>query len=97
MNRVAYQVIKKPLVTEKGTRLTAEANQIVFEVAPDANRAEIKKAIENLFKVKVNKVRTMMVRGKIKSFRMSKGKRPNWKKAYVTLKQGEKIELFQGV
>lgn len=97
MNPVAYQVIKKPLVTEKGTRLTAELNQYVFEVALQANRSEIKKAIEHLFKVKVNSVRTMIVRGKMKSFRMSKGKRPNWKKAYVALKQGEKIELFQGV
>jgi len=97
MNQPPYQIIKKPLVTEKGTKLTAEANQYVFEVSPHANRTEIKKAIENVFKVKVEKVRTMIVRGKVKSFRMNRGRRPNWKKAYVTLKEGEKIELFQGV
>ncbi len=97
MKKNLYRIIKRPLVTEKGTRLTAEANQYPFEVDLSANRTEIKEEIENLFKVKVEKVRTMIVRGKTKTFRMSRGKRPNWKKAYVTLKEGEKIELFQGV
>ncbi|MEK7790881.1 MAG: 50S ribosomal protein L23 [Deltaproteobacteria bacterium] len=97
MKKNSYQIIKRPLVTEKGTRLTAEANQYPFEVDQRANRTEIKEAIENLFKVKVEKVRTMIVRGKTKTFRLSSGKRPNWKKAYVTLKQGEKIELLQVV
>lgn len=97
MKKNSYRIIKRPLVTEKGTRLTAEANQYAFEVDPCANRTEIKEAIGNLFKVKVEKVRTMIVRGKTKTFRGSRGKRPNWKKAYVTLKEGEKIELFQGV
>ena len=97
MNPLFYQVIKKPLVTEKSTALTASQNQYAFKVDIEANRTEIKKAIEALFKVKVSKVRTLIVRGKTKTFRLSSGKRPNWKKAYVTLSEGHKIELIPGV
>lgn len=92
-----YQMIKRPLVTEKVSGLTASTNQYAFEVAMSANRTEIKKAVEALFKVKVDHVRTMIIRGKMKSFRQFSGKRPNWKKAYVTLAQGQKIELHPGV
>jgi large subunit ribosomal protein L23 len=63
----------------------------------DANKKEIKQAIENLFGVTVLGVNTLMVRGKVKGFRMRKGKRPDWKKAFVTLKEGDKIEFFEGV
>ena len=98
MTQYDYQrIIIRPIVTEKGTKLTAEGNQYAFEVAVDANRTEIKKAIETLFKVEVRKVRTLIVRGKTKMFRQHRGKRPNWKKAYVSLDAGQKIELFQGV
>ena|SRR3989338_6295734 len=97
MNPKYFHVVKKPLVTEKATQLTAEFNQYVFEVDVAANRHEIRKAIEDLYKVKVEKVRTLIVRGKIKNFRQHAGKRPNWKKAYVTLKEGNKIELHPGV
>lgn len=95
--KTKWDVIKKPLVTEKGTGLTASLNQYVFEVAKEANRVEIKNAVEALFKVEVENVRTLIVRGKTKAFRRSIGQRPNWKKAYVTLKQGQKIEIVQGV
>ncbi|MBI4041128.1 MAG: 50S ribosomal protein L23 [Deltaproteobacteria bacterium] len=92
-----YSIVKRPLVTEKNTKLMAEQNQYAFEVSSQAGRPQIKKAIEKLFKVKVEKVRTIQVRGKTKTFRWKTFKMSNWKKAYVTLKAGEKIELFQGV
>ncbi len=95
--KTKWDIIKKPLVTEKGTGLTQALNQYVFEVAKEANRTEIKDAVETLFKVKVENVRTLIVRGKTKMYRRTVGKRPNWKKAYVTLKEGNKIELVQGV
>ncbi len=89
-------IIKSPVITEKGTRLK-EKGQYVFEVDPDSNKLEIKKAIETLFKVKVMKVRTMHVLGKVKRYRFREGKRPNWKKAIATLKSGDHIEFFEGV
>ena len=95
--KTKWDVIKKPLVTEKGTGLTATLNQYVFEVAKEANRLEVKNAVEALFKVEVKNVRTLMVRGKTKTYRRTIGQRPNWKKAYVTLAQGNKIEIIQGV
>lgn len=97
VNPTYHHIIKKPLVTEKVSGLTASANQYGFMVHKDATRTEVKNAVESLFKVKVKRVRTMIVRGKIKSFRQFSGKRPNWKKAYVTLGEGQKIELFPGV
>ncbi len=97
MNLELYKIIKRPLVTEKVTGLTAQSNQYAFEVCREANRSEIKKAVETLFKVKVKEVRTLIVRGKVKSFKQHSGKRPNWKKAYVELAQGSKIELHPGV
>ena len=95
--KTKWEVIKKPLITEKGTSLTSALNRYVFEVATEANRTEIKDAVEVLFKVKVKDVRTLIVHGKTKMYRRTIGKRPNWKKAYVTLKEGHKIELVQGV
>lgn len=90
------EVIKRPLLlTEKGTRLREGENQYLFEVALKANKVEIKKAVETLFSVKVSDVNTLIVRGKTK--RMGRGtvQRRNWKKAIVTLKDGETIE-FEG-
>ncbi|HBQ20824.1 MAG TPA: 50S ribosomal protein L23 [Holosporales bacterium] len=92
-----FQIIQKPLITEKGTGLTANLNTYVFRVEKSANRHDIKYAIEKLFKVKVEKVRTMIVRGKTKTVRRSVSRESNWKKAYVTLAQGNKIEIIQGV
>jgi large subunit ribosomal protein L23 len=90
------EVIKRPLLlTEKGTRLRESENQYFFEVALKANKVEIRKAIETLFSVKVDAVNTLIVRGKTKRMGRGTGQRKNWKKAMVTLKDGETIE-FEG-
>lgn len=87
------QVIKKLLVTEKGTRLKEAANQYLFEVDRNANKMEIREAVEKQFKVKVESVRTMTRQGKAKRLRtMSYGKTPTWKRAVVTLAAGNSIE-----
>jgi large subunit ribosomal protein L23 len=89
-----HQIIKKPLVTEK-TSLQKEAAQIVaFEVSRDANKIEIRQAIEKAFDVKVKNVNTALVAGKIKRVGRQFGKRSNWKKAYVTLEEGSNIDFF---
>ncbi|RKZ20011.1 50S ribosomal protein L23 [bacterium] len=90
------EVIIRPVITEKATRLK-ELNQYVFEVHPDANKHEIKKAVEELFKVKVKKVRTINVKGKPARRGRIEGRRKSWKKAIVTLKEGDVINLFEGV
>jgi large subunit ribosomal protein L23 len=92
-----YQVILKPLLSEKGTRLKEEGNQYLFRVAKTANKVEIKRAIEQLFKVSVLEVRTAHVRGKVKRLGRFEGRQPDWKKAVATLKPGESIELYEGV
>jgi large subunit ribosomal protein L23 len=97
MSANLFEVIKKPLVTEKNTILMSEQNQYGFQVDIEAKKPQIKKAVEKIFKVKVKKIRTLIIRGKTKAYRQSLGKRPNWKKAYVTLAEGQKIELFEGV
>lgn len=97
MNPKFYKIVNKPLITEKVSTLTANHNQYGFSVSIDATRVEIKQAVESLFKVKVEAVRTMIVRGKVKTFRQYSGRQPNWKKAYVTLAEGSKIELHPGV
>ncbi|OGT99580.1 MAG: 50S ribosomal protein L23 [Geobacteraceae bacterium GWB2_52_12] len=90
-----YSVIKKPHVTEK-TTLGSEANNTVSIVVDKAaNKIEIKQAIENLFKVKVDSVRTVTVAGKVKRSGKTLGKRSNWKKAYVTLQEGQSIDFFE--
>ena len=89
-------IIKRPVaLTEKATRLK-EANKVIFEVALSANKLEIKLAVETLFNVKVADVNTLVMRGKIKRMGRGLAKRPNYKKAVVTLKEGDKIELFEG-
>ncbi|OGW14978.1 MAG: 50S ribosomal protein L23 [Nitrospinae bacterium RIFCSPLOWO2_12_FULL_45_22] len=92
-----YSIIKKPIITEKSTLLKEAQNKVLFQVATHANKKEIKQAIEKLFGVTVLGVNTLKVRGKVKGLRMRKGKRPDWKKAFVTLKEGDKIEFFEGV
>ena len=91
-----YDIIKRPIITEKSSILREKFNQVVFEVDLKANKREIKEAVEKLFNVKVKKVRTMIVRGKRRRLGFYEGKRPNWKKAIVTLAPGSKIDFFEG-
>lgn len=91
-----YDVIKRPLLTEKSTNLKA-SNQYCFEVNPRATKQDVKKAVEKLFRVKVNDVRTMQYIGKKKRVGRSVGRNNHWKKAVVTLKEGSTIEMFEGV
>ena len=91
-----HDVIKAPLVSEKGTLLTESANQVLFKVRPDANKIEVKFAVETLFKVKVTQVRMARYLGKMRRIGKNMGRRPDWKKAYVTLKDGDKIDFFGG-
>ena len=110
MSKPAHHIIKRPLITEKGTRLRETGGRIpgsvtvdevqpkvFFEVASDANKIEIKQAIEALFNVKVADVHTQVVRGKEKRIGRFIGRRNNWKKAIVTLHKGNKIDFFEGV
>jgi large subunit ribosomal protein L23 len=92
-----YQVIKKPLFTEKGAFLKESENKVLVEVDQDANKQEIKQAIEEIFKVKVEKISTVTLKGKIKRFGRYSGKRPDRKKAIITLKKGEKLDFIEGV
>ncbi len=94
---IDYALIKSPLITEKGTLVSEKTNQVVFKVSPDATKGAIRDAVEQLFKVTVVKVRTINLMGKKRRTRRSAGKRPDWKKAYVTLKEGDRIEIFEGV
>ncbi len=95
--RGLYTIIKRPLFTEKGSLLKEIENKILVEVKPDANKIEIKKAIEEIFKVKVEKVSTIHIKGKWKRYGRSLGKRPDRKKAVITLKKGEKLDFIEGV
>ena len=108
--RSPQTVIKRPLLTEKSARLRetggaasaaaegeAYAQKVVFEVARDANKIDIRRAVEQLFMVNVTEVRTLVVRGKVKRVGRFSGQRPSWKKAFVTLKPGDNIEFFEGV
>ena len=95
--RREYAIIAAPLITEKGTFVNETGNQVVFEVRPDANKLEIKRAVEQLFKVKVLKVRTTNILGKKRRVGKSIGRRPNWKKAYVTLGENQRIDFFEQV
>lgn len=90
------QVLLEPRVTEKSARLADTQRQFVFRVARDAAKPEIKQAVESLFQVEVESVRVANVRGKRKVFRRAPGKRPDWKKAYVSLKEGFDID-FSGL
>ena len=90
-----YDVIKKPLITEKTTTEKDARNIIAFVVHRDANKIEIKQSVEKLFKVEVTAVKTAMVAGKMKRVGKQVGKRGNWKKAYVTLKEGSSVDFFE--
>jgi large subunit ribosomal protein L23 len=91
-----YAVIKKPLFTEKGGSLKESQNKVLVEVSRDANKIDIKKSIEEIFKVKVDKVSTISVSGKWKRYGRSVGKRSDRKKAIITLKKGEKLDFIEG-
>lgn len=89
-----YEVIRRPLITEKTTALKESQATLCFEVHRDATKPEIKKAVEALFNVKVGEVRVANVHGKVKRQGRYSGKRPDWKKAFVVLKKGEKMVEF---
>jgi large subunit ribosomal protein L23 len=97
MSRDVYSVITAPLITEKVTLVSDTGNQVVFRVRPRANKLAIKNAVETLFKVKVEKVRTIQYLGKERRVGKNRGRRPDWKKAYVTLAEGSRIDFFEGV
>ena len=87
-------VLVRPIITEKATILTERNNQVVFEVAPKANKHQIRDAVEAIYGVEVKKLATMIIPGKLKRRGTSIGKRSNWKKAVVTLKEGQNIDFF---
>ena len=90
------KILRHPHLTEKTVRQKEELNQVTFLVEPNANKVEIRKTIEKMFKVSVLNVRTLKIRGKVKRMGRFVGRRPDWKKAVITLKQGDRIEYFEG-
>lgn len=94
--RSAHEILRKPRITEKGSLLAEKSPVVVFEVLRDANKNEIKYAVQSSFGVEVKAVRTVIVRGKIKRRGQNIGKRSNWKKAFVTLGEGQTIDFFGG-
>jgi len=95
--KTIYDVIKRPLFTEKGMDLKERENKLLIEVNPEANKHEIKKAVEEIFKIKVIKIATINERGKLKRFGKSVGRTSERKKAVITLKKGEKLDFIEGV
>ncbi len=96
MSRQARDIIIRPLMTEKSMRQKEELNTVTFRVRPDANKVEIRAAVEAVFNVKVAAVRTASFEGKMKRMGKHQGRRSDWKKAIVTLQPGHKIELVEG-
>ena len=92
----ATDIVQGPIVTEKGTLVNELGNQVVFRVHSHANKVEIRQAVESLFSVKVLKVRTHRQMGKVRRVGRNQGRRPDWKKAYVTLAEGSQIDFFEG-
>lgn len=92
-----YEVLKRPIVTEKTNALRDGHNQFTFEVAKEANKIEVRRAVESIFGVRVVDVQTAIVRGKMRRTKRGYGKKPNWKRAIVTLHWEDQIELFEGV
>jgi len=91
-----YEVLHRPIITEKNSMLSAQS-KYTFEVSQDANKPQIKEAVEKAFKVKVTSVNVICVPGKMRRAGRRRGMTPEWKKAVVTLEPGQKIELFEGV
>ena len=92
-----YQVIKRPLLTEKSDHLREAVNQYCFEVAVEASKRDVKEAVESLFGVNVTKVRLQNRMGKVKRMGRNSGRRSSWKKAFVSLAADDHIELFEGI
>lgn len=93
---IDYDIIRRPIITEKTNIQKDEHNQVTFEVDPRANRIEVRRAVEKIFNVRVESISTMHVKGKVKRRGRIMGKRRDWKKAIVTLMPGERIEFFEG-
>ena len=91
-----FQILKKPLVTEKSTQLLADGNWVCFRVDSSANKIQVKQAVEKIFNVTVLRVNTMVVSGKNRRFGQNVGRTKPWKKAMLRLKEGDKIDLFEG-
>ena len=96
MSTAVHSIIKRPIITEKTNHLREEHGRYVFEVALGANKIEIRHAVESIFNVGVTDISTLVLRGKKKNFRRGFGKKPNWKKAVVTLRAGDTIDIFEG-
>ena len=96
MSRSAREILIRPLMTEKSMRQKEEQNTVAFRVRPDANKVEIRTAVESVFNVKVTAVRTASYEGKLKRMGRFQGRRSDWKKAVVTLAAGHKIDLVEG-
>src|SRR3954464_12397124 len=94
MAKSAYQIIRKPVITEKGLGVKEAEGTLVFQVAPGATKTEIKQAVQSIFKVKVDSVRTAIFTGKERRRGKFTGYRPDWKKAYVRLRAGEKMPEY---
>lgn len=90
-----HDILLRPIITEKTTRLMDDENTYVFQVGDAANKVQVKRAIEALYGVQVASVRTLRMRGKVKRFGRHYGKRSNWKKAYITLAEGHALDLFE--
>ena len=91
------QVIVRPVVTERSTALADAVGKYTFIVSPDSNKIEIKHAVQTLFEVKVKSVRTAVFRGKVRRMGRSSGQKPGYKKAIVTLAEGERIDVYEGI
>jgi large subunit ribosomal protein L23 len=91
-----HQTLRHPVLTEKSTTLRESLNKVCFAVHPSANKIDVKTAVERMLNVKVVDVNMLRVRGKIKRLGRFAGRKPNWKKAIVTLKTGEKLDIFEG-
>ncbi len=92
-DKALHEILVRPLLTERGTGIQEKYNQYLFEAAPDATKTDIKRAVETMFKVEVEKIRTMVVPGKFRRFGRGGGMRPDWKKAIVTVAKGQKIDF----
>lgn len=97
VRRDIHSILRRPVVTEKTTAQKEDSNQVVFLVRPDANKIEIRAAVEKLLGVQVTGVNTQIGRGKVKRLGRSTGRRPNWKKAVVTLAPGQEVEFFESL
>ena len=97
MKKNIYNIIQRPVITEKATSQKEKDNKISFVVHPKANKIQIREAVERLLEVKVDRVNVMNIEGKKKRMGRFEGKRSDWKKAVITLREGEKLELIEGV